>query len=81
MLTDVSDYPYELFSSTCLKESTGLICKKSSTHQKYIRRKWKAWYMQYGCTLCAVGEELNKCFPFVEEEPEDDDEKMGGNRI
>jgi hypothetical protein len=28
-----------------------------------------------------VGEELNKCFPSAEEEPEDDDEKIGGNKI
>jgi hypothetical protein len=28
-----------------------------------------------------VGEEVNKWFPSVEEELEDDDEKMGGNEI
>jgi hypothetical protein len=37
--------------------------------------------MQYGCVLCACGEELNKCFLSVEEEAQDDDEKMGGNTI
>jgi hypothetical protein len=35
--------------------------------------------MAVGCV--PVGEELNKCFPSVEEESEDDDEKMGGNKI
>jgi hypothetical protein len=81
MRTDMSDYPYGLFSSTFCKESTGIICKKKNQHVRItfaVNGKHGTCNMAVRCML--VGEELNKCFPSFEEEPEDDDENMAGNK-